>query len=87
MFGRAYSPYFLSQPKETFLFKVQKHIELSEQTWNAEKKVRHQYTYCSLKRKVSKLRLFFIKCKNIFSLVNKYSTLKTRLGMNTPIAA
>ena len=39
---------------ETFLFKVQKYIQLSEKTWDAENKVKHKYKYCSLKRKVSK---------------------------------
>ena len=38
---------------ETFLFKVQKYIQLSEKTWDAENKVKHKYKYCSLKRKVS----------------------------------
>ena len=54
---------YLLQPKkkslnlqpffETFLFKVQKYIQLSEKTWDAENKVKHKYNYCSLKRKVS----------------------------------
>ena len=33
------------------------------------------------------LRLFFLKCKNIFSLVSKLGTRKTRLSINTTIAA
>ena len=32
---------------------MQKHIQLSEQTWNAKNKVKYKYNYCSLKRKVS----------------------------------
>ena len=39
----------------TFLFRVQKHIQPSEQTWDAENKVRYKYIYCSLNRKVSHL--------------------------------
>ena len=32
---------------------MQKYIQLSEKTWDAENKVKHKYKYCSLKRKVS----------------------------------
>ena len=46
---------FIPQKYETFLFKVQKYIQLSEKTWDAENKVKHKYNYCSLKRKVSKI--------------------------------
>ena len=35
---------------------MQKHIQLSEEIWDAENKVRRKYTYCSLKRKVSKIK-------------------------------
>ena len=32
-------------------------------------------------------RLFYLKCKNIFSLAKKHGTRKTRLSINTNIAA
>ena len=54
---------------ETFLFKVQKYIQLSEKTWDAENKVKHKYKYCSLKRKVVEYTYdYYSPAKNVRDL-------------------
>ena len=51
---------------------MQKYIQLSEKTWDAENKVKHKYKYCSLKRKVSNFHS--VSCyrnENYSSLVHR----------------
>ena len=62
---------------ETFLLKVQKHIQLSEQTWNAKNKVKYKYNYCSLKRKVSSNQYYSLILHPIKSALNFRPTPKS----------
>ena len=51
---------------------MQKYIQLSEKTWDAENKVKHKYKYCSLKRKVSaNIKNRFVVQLQLFNLLKK----------------